>query len=100
MIIEFPKKYDVRMHAGIDGGLFVSVPNEYRQALIDVIEQQPWIQLVSKFCQDLHVYISRAYVITDQQAHDALCQLCEHVMSPPVEVDREVWGDAIGGVAE
>jgi hypothetical protein len=100
MIIEFPKKYSVRMFDGTGsvavGGAFVSLPAEYRAEAMGLFSRQPWINGVySKPSGDIHVYISRAYEITDEQAYAALRQLCEHVMSPPVEVDREVWGDAV-----
>lgn len=100
MIIEFPKKYDVRMHGYVSDGAFISIPGEHRQALIDTLNQQDWIQFVFTSTADLHVLISAAYEISAEQAHAALCQLCEHVMSPPVDVDREVWGDVLGEMSE
>lgn len=94
MIIEFPKKYDVRMVDGRAGAL-VELPAEYRAAAMELFNAQPWINEASPLLSSINVYISRAYEITTEQAHTALCRLCEHIMSPPVEVDPEVWGDAL-----
>lgn len=89
MIIEFPKKYTVRMvHDGI---FFVYVPAEHKVAVYELLAKQPWLKVYNDEVGALNCYISPAYDITPEQAHDALCRLCEHVMTPDVEVDREVW---------
>jgi hypothetical protein len=99
VIIEFPKKYKVVVFFDSDPVAFVDVPSEYHQALADLLMRQPWIDAVRREFSTAQVSISRAYEITSEQAHAALCQLCEHVMSPPAEVDRDVWGEAIGEVS-
>ena len=101
MIIEFPKKYNVRKANGIDI-FFVTVPPDNKAALLTILTTQPWISVVfpADDGESLCLRISKAYIITDEQAHDALCRLCEHVMSPPVDVDMTVWGDALDGGAD
>jgi len=96
MIIEFPRKYSIRLAADCSTAI-VTVPAEYTGALIKLLKQQPWISRAEPLLEHIDVSISRAYDINVGQARSALCQLCEHVMSPPVEVDRDVWGDALGG---
>lgn len=97
MIIEFPKKYKVTVYFDSDPVAFVDVPAEYRQELAKPLMMQPWASVRMSDNTTMVVSISRAYDITADQAHAALCQLCEYVMSPP-EVDREVWGDVLGEV--
>ncbi len=90
MIIEFPKKYTVKMvHEKI---FFVYVPMECKSAIYELLAKQPWLKAYDDHeVGAINCYISPAYDVTSEQAHDALCRLCEHVMAPDVEVDREVW---------
>jgi hypothetical protein len=96
MIIEFPKKYSVRKANGVDI-FFATVPHESVEAFLALLAEQPWIRTVfsADDSESVGIRISNAYTVTDEQAHDALCRLCEHVMSPPVDVDMTVWGDAL-----
>lgn len=83
MVIEFPKKYSVRKANGVEL-YFVTVPPENRNELTNVLGKQAWINRVipSDDNESFIINLSKAYTITDQQAIDALCRLCEHVMSP------------------
>ena len=96
MIIEFPKKYNV---IGADRMFTVTVPDEYADSLLSMIKRQPWIKASWFVLPDdkaIICIISSAYDVTDEQAHDALCRLCEHVMSAgrgrPSGVGRCVGG--------
>jgi len=101
MIIEFSKKYHVKKWC--DGYFAISVPVEKVQPLLDLLNQQQWLANVFSpdvANKDIKCATSAAYDVTDEQAQAALCRLCEHVMSPPVEVDLTVWGDALGDAKE
>lgn len=89
MIIEFPQKYSVVHRQEF---FTVSVPDQFRGEMVELLEKQQWIQFTIS-AADIMVFISKAYEITDKQTYDALCQLCEYIISPPVEVDEEVWGE-------
>lgn len=96
MVIEFPKKYSVKKWH--DRYFTISVPVEKVRPLLDLLNQQPWLANVfgpDLANKDIKCTTSAAYDVTDEQAHDALCRLCEHVMSPPADVDMTVWGDAL-----
>lgn len=91
MIIEFPKKYTVTQ---VTPDLYLlSVPTDTISALIALLNQQPWLRVYPYYPENMgvHCLVSPAYDITPEQAHDALCRLCEHIMTPDTEVDREVW---------
>jgi len=96
MVIEFPKKYSVKK-VGIYNAFYVTVPSEYVKEMTELIAKQAWISAAypPDTIESFYVMISDAYEVSEQQAHDALCRLCEHVMSPPV--DMAVWGEALGG---
>lgn len=91
MIIEFPKKYDVTQ---VTPNLYLlSVPADTTRALLALLNQQPWLRVYPYRPENLgvHCLVLSAYDVTSEQAYDALCKLCEHVMAPDVEVDRDVW---------
>lgn len=91
LIINFPKKYSVR-HCVLETWE-VSIPTEYREQLREILNAQGWIQKVIDQQVRFVVVISLAYEVTVEEANDALCQLCESVMSPQVELYPEVWSD-------
>jgi len=99
MIIEFPKRYKV--FVGMYGDCVVDIPVEYAAPLIVLFNQQPWIVALIQPAEDGYPIIFRlsgAYEITIEQARDAINRLCEHVMCPPVELDKEIWGEALGAL--
>lgn len=87
MIIEFPKKYSVKLSSN-EIYFNVSVPEEYIQDLHALFLEQKWISSAFKHDPgDITVFASMAYEVTNEQAKQALEQLCEFVMSPPVQMD-------------
>jgi hypothetical protein len=97
MIIEFPKKYTV---ACVGRWFEISIPTEFVAPLTSALMRQTWLSHVfgpDPANPNIKCVASDAYDVSIKQAHDALCCLCEHVMSPPVEVDMAVWGEALGG---
>jgi len=54
MIIEFPKRYDVKMHLS-NSGAIVTMPAEYTTALIELLNQQPWVVRANPLYESISV---------------------------------------------
>lgn len=93
MIIEFPRKYTIKSF--IEGIFHVSVPEDKVHSLLATLVGQPWLASATyvKSSKQIICFVSGAYDVSDEQAYDALCKLCEHVMDPPA--DLSVWEEAL-----
>lgn len=87
MIIEFPAKYHIK---GSGGSFTVSIPRDLYPYMVAALRRQPWINGIYPDDWGIDVFVSRAYEISERQAIDALSRLCEFVMSPPVEMSKEL----------
>ncbi len=95
MNIEFPERYHI--HEIVPTMYDITVPNEYAAALLNILKQQRWVVNAFPFRTRITVIISEAYEVNSDQAHEALCRLCEHVMQPAADVDIEIWGEVLKG---
>jgi hypothetical protein len=88
MIITFPTKYSVAP-LPLYNGYAVQVPVSVEDAVVDLLRQQPWISSVAtgSIKGSFIAFVSGAYDASQAQIVEAIGQLCEFVMAPPVAMD-------------